>query len=387
MHALLRGAPAGDATAVYEAFRRDVMPVDAALEVLADFGAVDDADRPKLTPLGRWAWHQPGPFGAGPASAGQLSAGELLTVLATLDEYEGSTLGKQWFAGRPLADGCTQLLDAAADAGPVERVAAVDLVASFGEATLPVWRKAQAAPALAVHAAAVQALWSTGPELTGQQRAWLATEHALATLATDGVEDAYHEVIDAGGLAVLDAGAHPDRALLRRAVDKFTAAGGRLRVFQLKVSLDRIRPPVWRRVLVPAGASLGDLHRIIQVVLDWGGDHLHAFTTGSGRYADPYYDLDDCDDEEAVRLSRALPQIGATIEYLYDFGDSWNHTISLEKIDRPETPPAHPVCVTGRGDAPVEDWNPDSGEPATIPFDRDDLNRRLATLADRSTED
>jgi Plasmid pRiA4b ORF-3-like protein len=132
---------------------------------------------------------------------------------------------------------------------------------------------------------------------------------------------------------------------------------------------------------------VGELHRIVQVVLDWDDDHLHAFTTDAGRYADPYYELDDCDDEEGIRLSRVLPRAGATIEYVYDFGASWYHTITLEKIDRPETPPAHPVCLTGRGDAPVEDWNPDGNQPDTTPFDRDRLNQRLAILADRSTGD
>ena len=125
---------------------------------------------------------------------------------------------------------------------------------------------------------------------------------------------------------------------------------------------------------------MADLHDIIQVVLDWDGDHLHMFTTDSGHYSDPYYDLDDCDDEFGIRLSRALPRSGVTIGYVYDFGDNWKHTITLEKIDQPETAPTHPVCVAGRGDAPVEDWNPDSGEPANTPFDRDDLNHRLASL-------
>jgi hypothetical protein len=63
-------------------------------------------------------------------------------------------------------------------------------------------------------------------------------------------------------------------------------------------------------VLIPASTTLGDLHRVIQVVLDWDNDHLHMFTTESGRYADAYYELEDCDDEDVIRLSRALPWAG-----------------------------------------------------------------------------
>lgn len=336
VHALLDYSELGDVTAVYQAFRRGMMPVDATLALLADFGAVDDASRPILTPLGRWAWQQLGPAttaGAGMSDAKHLSAAELLTALASVDEYEALALAKQWLADRPLTEGCAQLLEVAAAATPADRIAIVDVVASLGEGTLPVWRDALTVPNLGAHAAAVLAQWGAGPELNGRQEAWLATEHALATLASAGVEDAYHEVRGFGCLAVLDAGAHPDRALLRRTIDEFSASGARLRVFQLKIALDRMRPPVWRRVLVSAGATLGDLHRIIQVVLGWDDDHLHAFTTEAGRYADPYQELDDCDDENGIRLSRALSRIGATISYLYDFGDSWAHTITLEKME------------------------------------------------------
>ncbi|WP_043602793.1 MULTISPECIES: hypothetical protein [Protofrankia] len=47
-----------------------------------------------------------------------------------------------------------------------------------------------------------------------------------------------------------------------------------------------------------------------------------------------------------------------------------------------DTDPAatYPTCLAGRGDAPVEDWNPEYPEDPT-PFDRDDVNRRLAVFA------
>jgi hypothetical protein len=381
VHALLDHSRLGDITAMYEAFRRGIMPVDAALEVLAEFGAVDDANQPTLTPLGRRAWEQLRPaITGGLPDTEHLSAGDVLAALTSVDESDAVALARSWFNDRPLAHGCRQLLEAAAGASAAERIAVVDLVASFGDVTVPVWRDALAVPNLGTHAAAVLAYLGQGPDLTGPQEAWLASEYAVATLAADGVEDAHHEVRDYGGLVALEAGAHPDLAVLRRAIEDFTASGARLRVFQLKIALDRMRPPVWRRVLVPASATLGDLHRIIKVVLGWGDDHLHLFSTDSGRFADAYHGLDDCDDEDTIRLSRALPQLGATLRYVYDFGDDWRHTITLEKVDQPDTPPDHPVCVAGRGDAPVEDWHPDDSDhpDGTTPFDRDAINAALA---------
>jgi hypothetical protein len=148
-----------------------------------------------------------------------------LAALASLDEFESAALAKQWFESRPLVDACDQLLQLGATTAPAQRISVVDLIASLGEGTTPAWRAALAVPNLGAHAAAVLSQWGTGPEPTGRQEAWLATEYALATLARDGVEDATYEVRDQGGLAALDAGAHPDLAVLRSAIDEFTRSG------------------------------------------------------------------------------------------------------------------------------------------------------------------
>jgi hypothetical protein len=139
MHALLDHSQPGDVTAVYQAFRRDMMPMDAALELLAAFGALDDAKQPTLTPLGRWAWQR-----LRPASADGISAAELLAALACLDEFEAAALAEQWFESRPLADACDQLLQHAATTAPPQRISVVDLIVSLGEATTSAWQAALA---------------------------------------------------------------------------------------------------------------------------------------------------------------------------------------------------------------------------------------------------
>ena len=83
---------------------------------------------------------------------------------------------------------------------------------------------------------------------------------------------------------------HPDAGPLARSVAEFAASGAPRsvdQVAQLKVALSDVRPPIWRRILVPATATLGDLHEVIQVLFDWDGDHLHVFESGKKRYADP----------------------------------------------------------------------------------------------------
>ena len=84
-------------------------------------------------------------------------------------------------------------------------------------------------------------------------------------------------------LTAVRATGHPDADLLARAVAEFAASGAPRsvdQVAQLKVALARFRPPIWRRVLLPATATLGDLHEVIQVLLGWDGDHLHLFEAG-----------------------------------------------------------------------------------------------------------
>lgn len=277
------------------------------------------------------------------------------------------------------------LLRAAAAATPVQRVAAVGVIAGLGEPVLPAWRAVVDIPELAHHARAVLAAWQRGPDPDDACQWWLTVEYALATLDRDGAEAACYEVEEHGGLGALQHSGHPNEKVLRDAVAEFFGSGLRLRVFQLKVALSRGRPPVWRRILVPASATLGDLHAVIRVILGWGDDHLHSFAADGARYSDPYYELDDCGDESTIRLSRVLPRAGAAMSYVYDFGDWWEHTITLEKIVDADPAVSFPTCLAGRGDAPVEDWNPEYPEDPT-PFDRDDINRRLADLTSASGE-
>ncbi len=147
-------------------------------------------------------------------------------------------------------------------------------------------------------------------------------------------------------------------------------------VLNLRIDLDRFRPPVWRRVRLPAATTLTELHEIIQILFEWDGDHLHVFTVDGAHYADPFYELDGCADSDQLNLAAALPRPGARLSYRYDLGDCWDHTVLLESGD-PAASPTRPVCTGGRGDAPVEDW-PHDEPPPPRPLDLTALDHRLA---------
>ncbi|MGY2746288.1 plasmid pRiA4b ORF-3 family protein [Arthrobacter sp. UYCu723] len=133
---------------------------------------------------------------------------------------------------------------------------------------------------------------------------------------------------------------------------------------QLKIMLKGSKPPIWRRVLVPGGMPLTQLHQAIQALFGWLDYHLHQFQTGGFRgptYAPVSADGEDdsygepSSDESKVTVGELLPAVGSTMTYTYDFGDDWEHAITVEKILADDGGGQLPRCTAGRGAAPAED--------------------------------
>lgn len=128
-------------------------------------------------------------------------------------------------------------------------------------------------------------------------------------------------------------------------------------IYQLKITLNDIEPPIWRHVLVPAIASLADLHGVIQAVMPWEDAHLYQFRKGKLTFSepDPYNeDVEDSDSAE-VLLAELLTAPNQELTYLYDFGDGWEHTILLEEIQPLDLDVIYPQCIGGERACPPED--------------------------------
>ena len=133
-------------------------------------------------------------------------------------------------------------------------------------------------------------------------------------------------------------------------------------IYQLKVILKDINPPIWRRLLVSSSATLSDLHDILQLSMGWTDCHLHQFDKDEARYQPPDPEEDKYEDEKnpsidsrKVPLSGVLSKAGDQMEYLYDFGDGWEHEIVLEEITPPQPRHQYPFCVDGARACPPED--------------------------------
>jgi hypothetical protein len=128
------------------------------------------------------------------------------------------------------------------------------------------------------------------------------------------------------------------------------------KLYELDVRLQEIEPPIWRTLEVPGAWSLEDVHFAIQVAMGWTNSHLHQFKIGDKFYG--MADVDDTgdlelEDEREYRLQDLIER-GGSFVYEYDFGDSWEHDVTVKKVTTVPKPPRG-RCVAGARACPPED--------------------------------
>ncbi len=133
-------------------------------------------------------------------------------------------------------------------------------------------------------------------------------------------------------------------------------------VFQFKITLKGIKPPIWRRIQTK-DCTLDKLHEHIQTAMGWTNSHLHQFEIDGIRYGDPELLDEGWEDEIPVvnslrtKISKIVPEDGKQFQfaYEYDFGDGWEHEIVFEGCLRVEKGTRYPLCVEGERACPPED--------------------------------
>lgn len=127
-------------------------------------------------------------------------------------------------------------------------------------------------------------------------------------------------------------------------------------IYQLKVTLEGIKPPIWRRLHVSGDLTLGKLHYVLQDALGWQNSHLHQFLFGERRIGMVEVDEfdDDLEDEDRIKLNSVAGE-GSRFIYEYDFGDSWIHDVLVERVETVPTKPKHSTCLDGARACPPED--------------------------------
>jgi nucleoside 2-deoxyribosyltransferase len=158
------------------------------------------------------------------------------------------------------------------------------------------------------------------------------------------------------------------------------------RVYQFKVVLRDVTPPVWRTIQVPESYTFWDLHVAIQDAMGWLDYHLHVFrATASGARGSVQIGIPDDDAFEGdeptlpgweIAIAPYFPTPGTVVRYEYDFGDDWEHDVALEAITPRQPGARYPRCLAGERACPPEDCG---GPPG--------YERVLAILSDPDHED
>lgn len=140
-------------------------------------------------------------------------------------------------------------------------------------------------------------------------------------------------------------------------------------IYQLKISIKYISPPIWHRILISNYSTFAELHDVIQEFFNWGNYHLHEFYYYKQNYIYRQIRIQglDIDDsfspnsdfydvrEDAIRLCDVFSTEQRVVNYLYDFGDNWEHAIKLERIFPNNNDFRSFSCVGGKRATPPED--------------------------------
>ena len=133
-----------------------------------------------------------------------------------------------------------------------------------------------------------------------------------------------------------------------------------MKAYQMKIAIKNSHPPIWRRFIVPAGLSFSQLSIVLNEVMGWCGYHLFKFEYYHLKISieEECEDFADMDDMEYLEASETI--IDSFMEqedwfsYIYDFGDYWEHRVTIEKVIE-DYEFAYPVVLKYKGETPYED--------------------------------
>jgi hypothetical protein len=125
---------------------------------------------------------------------------------------------------------------------------------------------------------------------------------------------------------------------------------------ELRIELLHVQPTIYRRLLVPESILLPDLHLALQMAMGWQGYHLHEFVFNGLRFGLPDTDFPGPEilDERGIGLS-AILMSNPQFDYLYDFGDGWEHRVTVVRRMHSEAALSTPICIEGVNACPPED--------------------------------
>ena len=133
----------------------------------------------------------------------------------------------------------------------------------------------------------------------------------------------------------------------------------------LRIEIKYIEPFIWRRVAVRTSINVVALHKVIQAAMGWLDYHLWEFVVDERKYGVPDPDRPHVKNGATTQLATILASGMSEFDYIYDFGDNWEHRIIVEEIKLAETGEKYPRFLGGERRCPPEDCG---GPPGYFDF-------------------
>lgn len=158
-----------------------------------------------------------------------------------------------------------------------------------------------------------------------------------------------------------------------------------MKAYQIKIELIDSEPLIWRRVIVPAEIPFKRLHDTIQFAMGWWDSHLYEFEFPEEKlritcddesfdewkyYSAKYKTVKPTKKEDPLGIIGRILELKlkksqstkidkylakyTTFEYIYDFGDHWQHQIQIERVID-DYLFGYPQVLEGEGACPPED--------------------------------
>lgn len=129
-------------------------------------------------------------------------------------------------------------------------------------------------------------------------------------------------------------------------------------IARLRIVLNDVDPQPMRQIEVPLNIRLDRLHQVIQATMGWSDSHLYEFRAGGAGWGVP--DPDGFSNgpmpAKKATLQELIEDTGVkTIQYIYDFGDDWDHSIRVERVLEATPGVTYPRLLKASGACPPED--------------------------------
>jgi hypothetical protein len=154
-------------------------------------------------------------------------------------------------------------------------------------------------------------------------------------------------------------------------LSKSISASQGAEAYLLRIELRHFKPAIYREVVVDPAIKLNKLHLVIQAAMGWENAHMYGFVRPSGKTVGNYWhahamdryeppnpdgfalDFEKSNSDRLTRLCDLLQAPKDKLLYMYDFGDDWEHLITLQSVVQTHEP--LPWLIKAQNACPPED--------------------------------